>query len=118
MKPNLNISARSILFLMPAGSTAPFQVRLGLQTNSEKVKANGDFTITDCNDITDAVKKTLDIIQDLNINIADDFTLVLPMFSAINSEQEAELINTAWLIKEEADKGGWEFSRLIPSPIF
>ncbi|MCH2023143.1 MAG: hypothetical protein MK207_11760 [Saprospiraceae bacterium] len=118
MKPNLNVSARSILFLMPAGSAAPFQVRLGLQTNSEDVKANGDFTITDCNDVTDAVNKTMALIEDLNISIADDFTLVLPMFTAANSEQEAELINTAWIIKEEADKGGWEFSRLIPSPIF
>ncbi|MDC0230903.1 hypothetical protein OAK19_02970, partial [Aureispira] len=82
MKPDLNISARFIMFLMPAGTNARFQVRLGLQTNSEHIKANGDFTITDCYDVGDAVKKTMAIIQDLNINVADDFTLVFPMFAA------------------------------------
>ncbi len=115
---NLNIKARSVLFLMPAGAKPPYQVRLGLQTNNDEIKATGDFTIFDCIDVEDAVKKSLEIINNLQLEIAPDFTLVLPMFTANNSEDEADLINTAWLIKEEADKGGWEFSRVIPTPDF
>jgi hypothetical protein len=114
----LNINARSVLFLMPAGAKPPFQVRLGLQTYNDDIKATGDFTIIDCMDVADAVNKSLALINSLQLDIAPDFTLVLPMFTANNSEDEADLINTAWLIKEEADKGGWEFSRVIPAPDF
>ena len=116
--PKLNITARSILFLMPAGSKPPYQVRLGLRTNNPEVVAMGDFTISDCQDVSDAVQKTLAIVEDLNLKLAADFTLVLPMFVGRTSSEEAELINTAWLIKEVADEGGWDFSRVLPTPIF
>jgi len=116
--PKLNITARSLLFLMPVNSKPPFQVRLGLQTNEPEVRAMGDFTITDCADVSDAVQKSLAVIEDLNLAFAEDFTLVFPLFTGRNSEEEAELINTAWLIKEAADEGGWDFSRIIPTPLF
>ena len=116
--PQLNITARSILFLMPIGSKPPYQARLGLQTNKGGVKAMGDFIITDCLSVADVVKKAKVIIADLNLDFAEDFTLVFPFFTGKNSSEEAELINTAWEIKEAADTGGWIFSRIIPMPIF
>lgn len=116
--PQLDVSAQSILFLMPPGVQPPFQVRLGVQTNVTNVFSKGDFTIANCENIADAVQKAMRLIEDMNLRIADDFILVLPPFIGKNDEEEAALINTAWMIKEEADKGGWNFSRHLPAPIF
>ncbi len=115
---NIAIKARSLLLLMMPNSDAPFQARLGLQTFDERLQASGDFTLMNCLSIEHAVIQAKTIVQNLGLHYADDFTLVLPMFPAHNSAQEAALINNAWLIKEQADIEGWEFSRIIPSPDF
>lgn len=114
----LPIKARSLLFLMLPGAAMPFQSRLGLQTYENKLQALGDFTIMNCCSIEDAVEKSQKIVGSLGLSFAADFTLVLPHFPTHNSTQEAELINNAWLIKEQADLQGWLFSRTIPSPDF
>lgn len=117
-KTDLNITARSILFLLPPTIQPPFQVRLGVETTNPDVKAMGDFMISECQDIPDAVQKSLAIIENLNVKIANDFTLVFPMFVGRNSEEEAIIIDTAWLIKDAADEKGWLFSRTLPIPLF
>lgn len=118
MKTNLNITARSILFLIPPNIKPPFQVRLGMQTNELSVKAMGDFLITECTDINNAIQKAMNIVADLEMPLATDFTLVFPFFVGKNEEEEAEIINNAWMIKDAADTGGWLFSRILPTPIF
>lgn len=112
------IKARSLLFLILPTTDAPFQVRLGLQTYNDQLQASGDFTIMNCPSIKEAVLQAKSIVQSLGLVYADDFTLVLPMFPTRTSEQEAQLINNAWMIKEEADAQGWDFSRILPSPDF
>ncbi|CAA6829252.1 MAG: Unknown protein [uncultured Aureispira sp.] len=115
---SLEITAQSILFLMPPGVETAFQVRLGVQTANEGLLSKGDFTIANCKDISDAVKKALQLIEKMNLTMAADFMLVLPPFVGRNEAEEAGLINTAWSIKEAADHGGWGFSRYLPVPIF
>ena len=114
----LPIKARSLLFLMLPGAAMPFQSRLGLQTYQNKLQALGDFTIMNCISIEDAIQKSKKIVESLGLSYAEDFTLVLPHFPTHNSNQEAEMINNAWLITEMADLLGWLFSRIIPSPDF
>lgn len=114
----INITAQSILFLMPPGVQPPFQVRLGLHTNNTGLLSKGDFTITNCQNIPDAVQKAMQLVEAMGLTIAADFMLVLPPFVGRNEAEEAALIDTAWRIKEAADSGGWEFSRHLPSPIF
>ncbi|BDS10213.1 hypothetical protein [Aureispira anguillae] len=116
--PQLNLIAQSILFLMPSGIQSNFQVRLGVHTDATTVLSKGDFTIANCKDIPDAVDKAMQLITAMNLSIADNFILVLPPFIGKNEAEEAALIDTAWMIKEAADKGGWEFSRHLPAPIF
>lgn len=114
----LGIKAKSILFLMPPGVEPPFQVRLGVHTNNPNLLSKGDFTIANCQNISDAVQKAMHLIDALGLTVAEDFILVLPPFVGRNEVEEAALIDTAWSIKEAADKGGWEFSRHLPPPIF
>lgn len=114
----LQITARSILFLLPPSIKPPFQVRLGLQTNVPEVQAKGDFTITDCQSIEDAVEKAIAVVENLGVEFATDFTLVYPMFVGQNSEEEALIIDRSWKIKEAADEKGWTFSKVVPTPIF
>lgn len=119
MSTNLfDIKAKSILFLMPPGIQPPFQVRLGVHTNSSNFLSKGDFTIANCQSIPDAVQKAMSLIDALGLEVAEDFILVLPPFIGRNETEEAALVDTAWSIKEAADKGGWEFSRHLPPPIF
>ena len=113
-----DITAQSILFLMPPGVQPPFQVRLGVHTTNGGLLSKGDFTIANCQDIADAVQKAMQLIETMNLKMAADFILVLPPFVGRNEAEEAALIDTARSIKEAADKGGWEFSRHLPPPIF
>lgn len=115
---DFNSAARSILFLIPPNSKPPFQVRLGLDINEPSVRATGDFLITDCMDISSAIQKGMKIVANLKLTMATDFTLVFPMFVGKNEAEEAEIINNAWLIKEAADANNWQFSRILPTPIF
>jgi hypothetical protein len=114
----LEVIAQSILFLMPPSIQPPFQVRLGVHTNTKGLLSKGDFTIANCQDISDAVQKAMQLIEAMGLRIAEDFILVLPPFIGRNEAEEAGLIDTAWSIKEAADNGGWEFSRHLPVPIF
>ena len=114
----LKITAQSILFLMPPSIQPPFQVRLGIYTNNEGLLSKGDFTIANCQNISDAVQKALQLIEGMGLEMAADFILVLPPFVGRNEAEEVILIDTAWSIKEAADKGGWGFSRYLPVPIF
>jgi len=114
----LEVTAQSILFLMPPGIQVPFQVRLGVHTNRGGLLSKGDFTIANCQDIADAVQKALQLIEAMGLSVATDFILVLPPFIGRNEAEEAALIDTAWTIKEAADNGGWQFSRHLPPPIF
>lgn len=114
----LEITAESILFLMPPGVQTSFQVRLGVNTNNTGLLSKGDFTIANCQDVADAVQKSLQLIECMGLTIGANFVLVLPPFVGRNEAEEAGLINTAWSIKEAADNGGWEFSRYLPVPIF
>lgn len=117
-KPQLKITAQSILFLIPPNVNPPFQVRLGVQANHPTILSKGDFTIANCNDVTDAVEKAMHLIGAMQLTIADNFILVFPPFIGKNEVEEAALINTAWEIKTAADQGGWDFSRHLPPPIF
>jgi hypothetical protein len=114
----LEITAESILFLMPPGVQSNFQVRLGINTNNTGLLSKGDFTIANCADVADAVQKALQLIEKMNLTIGANFVLVLPPFVGRNEAEEAGLVNTAWSIKEAADNGGWEFARYLPVPIF
>jgi len=118
MSANIVTRARTVLFLIPPGFEPPFQVRLGVETNHSTLQSKGDFTINNCQSITDAVDKALALINSLNLQMATDFTLVFPAFQGKDDSQEAAIINNAWMIKDAADEQGWLFSRTLPSPIF
>lgn len=118
MVSKVTTTARSILFLIPPGFESPFQVRLGMEVNNPNLQSKGDFTINNCQSIAHAVEKALVLMNSLGLTIATDFTLVYPAFQGRNDEQEANIINNAWMIKDAADEQGWLFSRTLPNPIF
>jgi len=114
MDAQLKMTARYILILYPPTIEPPFNVRLGVQTNVEELRSTGDFMIVYCNSVQDGVDKALQVVQELNLPFAEDFTIVYPMFNGKDEEEEAKIIDTAWKIKAVADEKGWLFSRTIP----
>ncbi len=114
MAQDLKLTARYILILWPPTLKDAFNVRVGLQTNVETLRAVGDMMVVNCKSIEGGVASAVDIITNLGLKYADDFTLVYPLFAGANEEEEAQIINTAWEVKEVADEQNWVFSRTIP----
>ena len=111
---DLKLTARYILILLPPTIDGAFNVRLGVQTNVPEVRSTGDFAIAYCPDIATGIKRALNLIDNMKLDFADDFTLVYPLFQPANEEQEAKIINIAWEVKAAADEQEWIFSRTVP----
>ena len=111
---DLKMTARYILVLLPPTVKTGFNVRLGIQTNIDEVRSTGDIAITKCETIAKGVAHALNVIDNLGLKFAEDFTLVYPMFHPATEEEEVTIINTAWEIKAIADEHQWLFARTIP----
>lgn len=110
--------ATSLLFLLPPSIEPPFQARVELASEPGELLARGDLLIAHCSSISDAINKTLELLEQLHIEISEDFMLVFPPFQGTTDAEEACIIDRAWSIKFAADEQGWQFSRFLPPHAF
>jgi hypothetical protein len=84
----------------------PFDLALGY--GKDKV-----FWIKDCAHIPDATQKIEAYIAEHDLELDENFTLIYPIYlGAMNTEYESTMLQIACLIKEEADKKGWNYDRV------
>lgn len=112
------MQANSLLFLLPPGIEPPFQVRIGLASEPGELLAKGDLLIAYCDSINDAINKALQLLEQLRIEVAEDFLVIFPPFQGTTDAEEALIIDRAWNIKFAADEHGWQFGRFLPSDDF
>ncbi len=83
-------------------------MQIGLTENGERQ----EITIDHCEHIPDAVEKIKKLMVEKEISYAKPFTLLYPIYmDMMDSDFEGTMHQIAWLIKDEADKNGWEFNR-------
>src|SRR5688572_30765982 len=84
----------------------PFDLELGFSNSAIA-------HITDCAHIPDALEKLEAMCQQKSIWKSESFTLLYPIYlEAMGTDGEDAMHNIAWLIKEQADKKGWQFGRI------
>lgn len=93
------------LFNAHPASNPPFTISLGL--NNEAV------TLSDCQNIPEAVQKMMQYCEQNSISLSPEFVLLYPIYmDAMNTESEGIMHQIAWLIKDEADAKSWNFNRI------
>lgn len=94
-----------VLFQAAPNTQPPFKIELGLDAEDKQ-------EIAGCAHIPDAIVKLEAYCTEHEIDRSGKITLLYPIYlQAMNTEHEGTMHNIAWLIKEEADKKGWEFDR-------
>jgi hypothetical protein len=94
------------LFLADPLSNPPFNVILGTGIDMYH-KLEG------CQHIPDAITKIEGFCHEKGIILAPTFVLLYPIYlEAMGTEHENTMLQVAWLIKDEAEKKGWEFNRI------
>ncbi len=95
-----------VLFLAAPNTVPPFNIELGFAADEKE-------NLTGCAHIPDAITKLNAYMLEHNIGLSEQFTLIYPIYlEAMNTEHEMTMHNIAWLIKDEADKKGWQFDRI------
>lgn len=115
MVENKNFIARWAQFQIEPGSHPPAKVRIGIQSNpQDSPNILLDVVVFGGKNVPDMVEKIETTLKKLNIPRSKDFTLI---YSLYGSESTGE-IEIAYLVKEHAEKNGWNFERAIPAPDF
>lgn len=71
------------------------------------------FWVRACAHIPDATKKIEAYCAENDLELDEQFTLLYPIYlGAMNTPAESTMLQIAWLIKEEADKKGWNYDRV------
>ncbi len=96
------------LFHANPSAKPPFDLATGITENGTQK----EFIIENCEHIPDAIDKMKKWIEMNQVKFAKPFTLLYPIYmDMMNSDFEGTMHQIAWLIKDEADKNGWEFNR-------
>jgi hypothetical protein len=94
----------------------PFILRLGMQsTPASGLAMLNDATIFDSQTIQDAIAKIFLFMEKSQIQLADDFTLVYPLYQG-EGQIKADIDYLAGFVAEEAAKQKWNFERKLPQP--
>ena len=94
------------LFECPPSREPPFAVELGLSDH-------GRVRIDGCEHIADALGKLTAYCEQEKLTRSEAFTLLYPIYlDAMDTQAEATMHEVAGLIREQADKAGWKFSRI------
>ena len=97
------------LFYADPSTNPPFNLVTGI--TREGVKE--EFTIQNCAHIPDAVDKLKKWVEMNQVQFSKPFTLLYPIYmQMMDTDYESSMHQIAWLIKDEADKNGWEFNRV------
>ena len=105
----MSTSIHWTLFHANPSSNPPFVIQLGITDKGEKK----EIFIEDCAHIPDAIEKLKKMITENGMILGKPFTLVYPIYMEfMDSDYEGTMHQIAWLIKDEADKNGWEFNRI------
>jgi hypothetical protein len=103
---DLNKTLSYALFHCNPLKEPPFDLELGFTDRSVG-------QIINCAHIPDALEKLAEYCNREHISKSPSFTLLYPIYlEAMGTDEEDTMHNIAWLIKEPADKNGWNFGRI------
>ncbi|MGA7729774.1 MAG: hypothetical protein WCD37_00730 [Chloroflexia bacterium] len=114
-QPEPDIVASWLQFLIEPGTQPPCKVRLGLRTPmGDPITMLADVVIAGVAHIPDGIEKAETVLKRLGVAKTQDFALVYPLYAVDDPDLEMQSYELAWLVKEEADRRGWGFTRQIP----
>src|SRR5258706_10072743 len=97
------------LFQADPSAQPPFLIQLGITEDGNRK----EISIDNCQHIPDAVEKLKEWSLDNGAVMPATFTLLYPIYlQLMGSDSEDTMHQVAWLIKDEADKNKWAFSRV------
>lgn len=98
-----------VLFHADPSLQPPFPIEIGFSENGNR---NVD-RLENCKHIPDGVEKIKVWVKNSEANYSEPFRLLYPIYlQAMGSDSEDTMHQVAWLIKDEADKNGWDFNRV------
>lgn len=93
-------------FECPPSREPPFALELGFSDQSR-------VSIAGCEHVADAIEKLVSCCAKEKLTRSGSFTLLYPIYlDAMDTDDETTMHEVAALIREQADKGGWNFSRI------